>query len=75
MDESGEIQGTAFNNACDVLYDRLQEGKVYYISKARVNLSKKQFSKVANDYELGLERTTEIEEVGHVLPSSVDTFS
>lgn len=63
MDETGEIRGTAFNLAVDALYDKLEEGKVYYVSKAKVNLAKKQFSNVANEYELGLEKNTEIEEV------------
>lgn len=63
MDETGEIRGTGFNLAVDQLYDKFEEGKVYYISKARVNLAKKQFNNVANDYELALEKTTEVEEV------------
>lgn len=63
MDESGEIRGTAFNAVVDLLYDKLEEGKVYYISKARVNLAKKKFSNIQNEYELGLERNTEVEEV------------
>ncbi|KAG5645082.1 hypothetical protein DXG03_007173 [Asterophora parasitica] len=62
MDETGEIRGTGFNTAVDELYPRLEEGKVYYISKARVNLAKKKFSNVANDYELSFERNTEVEE-------------
>jgi len=63
MDETGEIRGTAFNLAVDELYEKFQEGKVYYVSKARVNLAKKKFNNVANDYELALERNTEVEEV------------
>ena len=63
MDESGEIRGTAFNQTVDELYDKLQEGKVYYVSKAKVNLAKKKFSNVQNEYELSLDRGTEIEEV------------
>ncbi|KAI0372965.1 replication factor-a protein [Pilatotrama ljubarskyi] len=62
MDESGEIRATAFNAAVDELYDRLQEGKAYYISKAKVNLAKKKFSNLSNEYELTLERNTEVEE-------------
>ncbi|THH28502.1 hypothetical protein EUX98_g5682 [Antrodiella citrinella] len=62
MDESGEIRGTAFNMVADALYDKLEEGKVYFISKAKVNLAKKQFNNVANEYELGLEKNTEVEE-------------
>lgn len=64
MDETGEIRGTGFNLAVDQLYDKFQEGKVYYISKARVNLAKKKFNNVPNDYELALEKNTEVEEVG-----------
>jgi replication factor A1 len=63
MDETGEIRATAFNMIADELYPQLQEGKVYYVSKARVNLAKKKFSNLSNDYELGLEKGTEIEEV------------
>ncbi|KAF9469219.1 hypothetical protein BDZ94DRAFT_1207242 [Collybia nuda] len=62
MDESGEIRGTAFNLAVEELYPKLEEGKVYYISKARVNLAKKKFSNLNNDYELSFERHTEVEE-------------
>lgn len=63
MDDSGEIRGTAFNLVADDLYQKLEEGKVYYVSKARVNLAKKKFSNVNNDYELSFERNTEVEEV------------
>lgn len=69
MDESGEIKATGFNSVVDEFYDRLQEGKVYYISKARVNLAKKKFSNIQNDYELSIERNTEVEEC--LEPSSV----
>jgi len=44
MDETGGIRGTGFNSAADKLYDKFKEGKVYYISKARVNLAKKKSS-------------------------------
>ncbi len=63
MDETGEIRGTAFNSVADDLYSKFEEGKVYYVSKARVNLAKKMFSNLANDYELAFERNTVIEEV------------
>lgn len=63
MDESGEIRATAFNAAVDDLYDRIQEGKVYLISKAKVNLAKKKFSNINNEYELTFERNSEVQEV------------
>ncbi|KAF9482805.1 replication factor-a protein [Pholiota conissans] len=66
MDDSGEIRGTGFNLVVDDLYPRLEEGKVYYISKARVNLAKKKFSNINNDYELSFERNTEVEECHEV---------
>ncbi|KAJ9156512.1 Replication protein A subunit [Pleurostoma richardsiae] len=62
LDESGEIKATGFNEQCDQFYDVLQEGSVYYISSpCRVQLAKKQFSNLANDYELTFERDTRIE--------------
>ena len=69
MDDSGEIKGTAWNAAVDDLFEKLQENRVYFFSKARVNLAKKKFSTVSNDYELSLDRGTEIEEVGSPLQS------
>ncbi|KAF8163440.1 hypothetical protein B0H34DRAFT_695492 [Crassisporium funariophilum] len=66
MDDSGEIRGTAFNLVADDLYPKLEEGKVYYVSKARVNLAKKKYSNVNNDYELSFERNTEVEECHEV---------
>jgi len=63
MDETGEIRATAFNQQVDQFEPILQEGKVYLVTKARVNLAKKKFSNLANDYELSLDRQTEITEV------------
>ncbi|KAL9630904.1 MAG: hypothetical protein Q9164_006180 [Protoblastenia rupestris] len=62
LDESGEIRGTGFNDQCDALYDIFQESGVYYItSPCRVNMAKKQFSNLNNDYELMFERDTVVE--------------
>jgi replication factor A1 len=63
MDDTGEIKATAFNQAVDELYDKLQEGKVYFITRCRAQLAKKKFSHLSNDYEINLESYTEIEEV------------
>ena len=60
MDESGEIRATGFNDAVDNFYEVLQEGSVFMLSKCRVNIAKKQFSNVNNEYELMFERDTEI---------------
>ena len=62
LDDSGEIRATGFNDAVDSWYDVLSEGNVYYISSpCRVQLAKKQFSNVNNDYELTFEKDTVIE--------------
>ena len=62
LDESGEIKATGFNEQCDTLYDQFQEGKVYYITApCRVQLAKKQFSNLTNDYELTFEKDTLVE--------------
>lgn len=62
LDESGEIRATGFNEQCDQLYELFQEGSVYYVSSpCRVQIAKKQFSNVNNDYELTFERDTVVE--------------
>jgi replication factor A1 len=64
LDDSGEIRATGFNDQCDALFDLFQEGCVYYISSpCRVQLAKRQFSNVNNDYELTFERDTVVERV------------
>ncbi|KAF4625804.1 hypothetical protein G7Y89_g12358 [Cudoniella acicularis] len=62
LDESGEIKATGFNDQCDLLYDKFQEGSVYYISSpCKVQMAKKQFSNIPNDYELTFENNTIVE--------------
>ncbi|KAI8884645.1 putative replication factor-A protein 1 [Backusella circina FSU 941] len=61
LDQSGEIKATGFNDHVDRFYNLLEEGKIYYISKARVSMAKKQFSNLTNEYELMFENGTEIE--------------
>lgn len=62
LDESGEIKANGFNEQCDMFYDIFQEGSVYYISTpCKVNMAKKQYSNINNDYELAFERDTVVE--------------
>ena len=64
LDDSGEIRATGFNDAVDSWYGVLEEGKVFYVSSpCRVQMAKKQFSNVNNDYELTFEKDTVIEKV------------
>ncbi|EIW73657.1 replication factor A1 [Tremella mesenterica] len=61
MDDTGEIRATGFNETVDQFYDLLQEGKVYFVSRARINIAKKQFNNVNNEYEITFENSTEIQ--------------
>ncbi|EEP80840.1 conserved hypothetical protein [Uncinocarpus reesii 1704] len=62
LDDSGEIRATAFKEQCDLLYPLFEEGSVYYISSpCRVQMAKRGFSNVNNDYELTFEKDTVIE--------------
>lgn len=62
LDESGEIKATGFNDQCDMLYDQFQVGSVYYISApCKVQMAKKNFTNLPNDYELTFERDTVVE--------------
>ncbi|CAG8688573.1 15716_t:CDS:2 [Racocetra fulgida] len=63
FDSSGEIRATAFEQQVDDFYDQLQVGKLYSISKARINMANKKYSTVKNDYELIFGRETMIIEV------------
>ncbi|KAK4782483.1 hypothetical protein SAY86_016585 [Trapa natans] len=69
-DEEGtQIQATMFNEAAKKFYDKLEMGKVYYISKGTLKVANKQFKTVQNDYEMTLNEYSEVEEV-----KSEDTF-
>ncbi|KAM9347966.1 replication protein A 70 kDa DNA-binding subunit-like [Symphorus nematophorus] len=54
VDESGEIRITAFNKEVDKFFSLLEQGKVYYISKATLKVANKQYTTVKNDYEMTL---------------------
>ncbi|GAV55806.1 hypothetical protein ZYGR_0AY01990 [Zygosaccharomyces rouxii] len=62
LDTSGEIRGTAFNDNATKFNEILQEGKVYFLSKARLQPAKPQFSNLPHPYELMLDRDTVVEE-------------
>ncbi|GAA5978470.1 hypothetical protein JCM10908_004367 [Rhodotorula pacifica] len=71
LDESGEIRATGFNKEVDRLYPLFEEGKVYRISRARVNIAKKQFSNLSNEYEIMFSQETEVEPVDETEDQSV----
>ena len=66
LDESGEIRATCWKEQCDQFYEVFQEGSVYYISSpCRVQLAKKAYSNINNDYELTFEAGTFVEKVDY----------
>lgn len=62
LDSSGEIRATAFNDNAVKFNEILQEGKAYFVSRARVQPAKPQFSNLSHPYELSLERDCIVEE-------------
>ncbi|XP_034034099.1 replication protein A 70 kDa DNA-binding subunit-like isoform X2 [Thalassophryne amazonica] len=60
LDDSGEIRITAFNNEVDKFFSLVEQGKVYYISKATLKPANKQYTRVKNDYEMTLHSQTSI---------------
>ncbi|KAE8287392.1 Replication protein A 70 kDa DNA-binding subunit [Larimichthys crocea] len=54
VDESGEIKITAFNKEVDKFFSLVEQGKVYYITKATLKVANKQYSTLKNDYEMTL---------------------
>lgn len=62
LDESDEIRATAFNDVAEKFFNLLEEGKVYYVTRARINQAKPQFSHLSHPYELSMDKDTEITE-------------
>uniref|UniRef100_A0A672FMD1 Replication protein A subunit n=1 Tax=Salarias fasciatus TaxID=181472 RepID=A0A672FMD1_SALFA len=60
VDESGEIKITAFNKEADKFFSLVEQGKVYYISKATLKVANKQYTSLKNDYEMNLHTNSSI---------------
>uniref|UniRef100_A0AAV2JAP0 Replication protein A subunit n=1 Tax=Knipowitschia caucasica TaxID=637954 RepID=A0AAV2JAP0_KNICA len=54
LDQSGEIRITAFNKEVDTFFSLIEQGKVYYISKATLKVANKQFNSLKHEYEMTL---------------------
>ena len=63
-DESAQIKVVAFTDAVDIFYPIFEVGKVYTISKGVVKMANKQYSSNNMDYEVHLDKNSE---VNHVL--------
>ncbi|XP_020778616.2 replication protein A 70 kDa DNA-binding subunit-like isoform X2 [Boleophthalmus pectinirostris] len=60
VDQSGEIKVTAFNKEVEKFYSLLEQGKVYYISKATLKAANKQFNTLSHEYEMTLHANSSI---------------
>uniref|UniRef100_A0AAQ5ZZR6 Replication protein A subunit n=1 Tax=Amphiprion ocellaris TaxID=80972 RepID=A0AAQ5ZZR6_AMPOC len=60
VDESGEIKITAFNNEVDKFFSLVEQGKVYYISKATLKVANKQYTTLKHEYEMTLHANSSI---------------
>lgn len=55
QDESGDIRATGFEDMAKKFHSIFQEGKVYFVSHAKVrSILNKQFNPTTHDYELNL---------------------
>ena len=60
VDESGEINATAFRYEVDRFYDTIQVNKVYLVTNGSLKPANKRYAKVNNEYEMTLNTDTEI---------------
>lgn len=63
VDESAQIKLVAFNDAVDIFYPIFEVGKAYQVSKGVVKMANKQYANNNMDYEIHLDKTTEVNQV------------
>ncbi|KAM0687753.1 60S acidic ribosomal protein P1 [Conglomerata obtusa] len=59
-DETGSIKVTAFSDSVDLFYNLFDINKVYTITKGQVKLSNKKFNPGTVDYEIMLDKNSEV---------------
>ncbi|KAK1438236.1 hypothetical protein QVD17_04042 [Tagetes erecta] len=57
----GEIRATCFNAVADQLYDQIEAGKVYFVSKGNIKPAQKAFNHLKNDHEITLDHTSTLD--------------
>ena len=63
IDEDGtRIEATLWREVAQKYFESIEEGKVYYVSRAGLKPANKAYSSVQNDYQLLISDRTEIEE-------------
>lgn len=60
LDDSGQIRVTAFNSHVDKFFDKIENNKVYCISKIDLKEANKKFANISNNFELNITNDTKI---------------
>ena len=62
LDEhDGEIRVVGWNEQCDRFFDQVEQGKVYYISKASLRNKRGNYNQTRHQFEIHLESGTQLE--------------
>nr|QDO16185.1 replication protein A 70 kDa DNA-binding subunit [Lingulodinium polyedra] len=59
----GEIRASFFNEAADKLFETLQVGKCYSLSRGSVRIANRQFNPCNHRYEISFDKMAEVEQV------------
>lgn len=62
-DDSGNIKVTSFKETADRLYNLVQMGKIYSISKASLKMGNPQYVRTSSQYEMTFDTNSEIQEL------------
>ncbi|GBG82762.1 hypothetical protein CBR_g36292 [Chara braunii] len=66
LDTSGEIRVTCFNQVAERFYEKIEVGRVYYVSKGSLKPAQKSFNHLNHDWEILLENSSTIDLVEDV---------
>ncbi|KAG2491292.1 hypothetical protein HYH03_010298 [Edaphochlamys debaryana] len=61
--DGGEIRATAFGAEADKFFEVIEAGQVYQISKASLNPKRAQFNHLNHQYEIRLDRNSQVERI------------
>ena len=59
--QEGEIRVVGWNDQCDRFYDQVEEGRVYYLSKASLRNKRGNYNQTRHQFEIHLETNSQLE--------------
>ncbi len=63
IDEEGtQIECTCYKDTFDIFYEKIDEGKIYTLTKAQMTHANKKFTSIQNDFRIIFTTYTEIKE-------------